>query len=159
VVTIPKPSRASIAPDAIVQFTLPSGPPSNWVIGGTRGKPVGRSHSGRVAPLETVQARGRPHLRREQPVQGRNLAAAHERQGALQRVSYFQQQLLQRVLDEHRIGGRRNLEQRSVHVEKEAPRGVVGDRRQRYLQAAARTSMRKSRRCTAGGRREKWSQH
>ena len=50
VVTIPNPSRASIAPEAIVQFLLPSGPPSNWVIGGTRGKPPGSSQPGRVVP-------------------------------------------------------------------------------------------------------------
>src|SRR5262245_47161268 len=40
-VTIPYARRASIAPEVSVQLAPWNGPPSNWVIGRMRGKPVG----------------------------------------------------------------------------------------------------------------------
>ena len=40
-VTMPNARRASIAPEARVQFAFWNGPPSNWLTSGTRGKPSG----------------------------------------------------------------------------------------------------------------------
>jgi hypothetical protein len=38
---MPNARRASIAPEASVQFAFWNGPPSNWLTSGTRGKPSG----------------------------------------------------------------------------------------------------------------------
>ncbi len=58
-VTIPYPSRASIAPEASVQLAFWNGPPSNCVTGGTRGNPVGLSATTGSAPISAFAARAR----------------------------------------------------------------------------------------------------
>src|SRR5262245_8676754 len=53
---MPKPSRASIAPEASVQFEPWNGPPSNWVIGSMRGKPSGLTGGATGSPPRSDEA-------------------------------------------------------------------------------------------------------
>ena len=57
-VTIPKPRRASIAPEVSVQFAPWNGPPSNCVIGGMRGKPERVLVDRGLGAEERVRGRG-----------------------------------------------------------------------------------------------------